>query len=255
MRVERKLARSVSRFLAQQRKRVMVHLQSPESLRLPQQNFWINERVLMHSAVVNVLQQAWLEGVRNTRTQIQADKKQSASAILERDPEMLEKAVIWASSQGITLAELVSTTTEEQLDVLLTNQYYPQIEEGASSELALAGLIGGMALIFGVSRAAGIAVNETTNAIVSGGRVAAEELRPTGKDYAEVWLTRQDSHVCKKCRPKHGVRRYTRGPGHWEIDPPRGSHLGCRCEIFYQEVPFKNPQIGVILERETIDHD
>ena len=81
--------------------------------------------------------------------------------------------------------------------------------------------------IFGETRAKNIAITESTRAFAEGNAIAAEELRNNGFIVNEIWNTVNDNLVCAICDPLNGT---VRGVG-WNMLPPTGSHIGCRCFI------------------------
>lgn len=77
---------------------------------------------------------------------------------------------------------------------------------------------------FSPSRAARIAVTETTRAFAFGQVSAANVARLNGLDVQEVWRTNMDALVCSICAPNDGLPR----SAGWTVNGIPG-HPNCRC--------------------------
>lgn len=104
-----------------------------------------------------------------------------------------------------------------------------------------------MGKVFGVDRAEGVAVDNTTDARTHGFEVAAAET--FGRDEDDRWINRPDlskTGPCPVCKPLHNTKR-----SHWSRFFPSGSpaHSGCVCEISYA----RNPVPATESVREAFD--
>ncbi len=86
----------------------------------------------------------------------------------------------------------------------------------------------GLDKVFGPSRAASIAVSETTAAQSAGGDAGARETFGISLD--DKWITEADKRVCPICAPLHQTRREFWGKKY--IDGPP-AHVNCRCVVKY----------------------
>ena len=92
-----------------------------------------------------------------------------------------------------------------------------------------------MGKVFGVDRAAGLAVDNVTDARTHGFEVAAKET--FGTDDGDLWINRPDlskTGPCEICQPLHRKPR-----SHWKRYFPSGppAHGQCVCEVVYSLNP------------------
>ena len=126
-----------------------------------------------------------------------------------------ERASAWARQYSFNLIRDITDRTRRNLQ--------QNIAAFAENRLNLGGLQDLIARDFGPTRAANIAITETTRALSEGEQQYRKEIEGLGLVTEGIWNTNEDDLVCPVCAPKDG--KPTGEVGH----PPYDSHPGCRC--------------------------
>ena len=221
---QKKLARTVGEQLGRQRRRVNRALLEPVVL---SSEFWDEETAYMQPPI-----QRELEIIAGHS----AEEHHQMPLFLPVDiDETFDHVRSWAREYTYELITGINARTR----VIVSNaiEQYNATEGMTRAELEDM-LMNTPGSPFGPSRAARIAVTETTRAYYEGGAEMAREAESLGIQIIHLWQTNRDDRVCDICGPLHMTARYGKPKGKyeygWEIGPP--AHVNCRCKVAYELV-------------------
>lgn len=131
----------------------------------------------------------------------------------------------WARKQATSLTSRYVTNSQRMLG--LSGKRWEDIV-GRGEIITRSDVLNRVTGIFGPSRAASMAVTETTGAVSAGGELVFSAT--VGFQENDTWFTAADQRVCPICQPLHDTKRST-----WARFFPSGppAHAQCRCWIEY----------------------
>lgn len=134
------------------------------------------------------------------------------------DPDLTNREAIgWSRQYTENLMLQLNANTRQLLQESLRD-YFAQ-------SMTLEDLTERLTRAFSASRAATIAITETTRAASTAESDIANRLKQLGLQPVLVWLTANDDITCRICGPRNGKRQ---GDG-WNVLPP--AHPRCRCTL------------------------
>lgn len=119
-----------------------------------------------------------------------------------------------------TFAQGITQTSQNRLRSVMTRYFERQLDN--------AWLTSQLTGIFGPVRAEMAAITEVTRVAVEGREFLARRLRNEGVELITVWMTRNDERVCPVCGPRHDQPQGS----NWYTPPP--AHPRCRCDVNYR---------------------
>lgn len=153
--------------------------------------------------------------------------------------ELQTRAQEWAGSYAPTLANSITTTTNNSIQRAVQNA--PTLPLNRSGLFAL---LGQLLLGTAGSRLIATAQTEVTNAVSNGERFVSEKLKNDDMLVDLVWFTQLDERVCPVCAPRHGQ---VQGDG-WQNEPP--AHPRCRCYVGYRIE--NNSAVTILFDDEAV---
>jgi|GEM_PF-1302220 len=133
--------------------------------------------------------------------------------------ELLSDAAQWAKQYTYDLVKGIKQTQVAHLQNVIS-----QLVDG---KLTRDDAVAMIEPLFGPVRAGMIATTETTRAMSQATELYTKQLRETGHDVVERWLTAEDERVCDVCGPLDHTLEDV-----WRPQFPSGppAHVGCRCK-------------------------
>ena len=214
---ERKFATLLGRLSAKHRRELEGFLGSPPDPANVPASFWERVRRETESELLAMLLLIYIASA--TQHGLGADRASTMG-------------LVWAASRA---AEVARGYAEHSRDRTNTagREWREQTDRGDPPGKAAVG--DRLVSIFGPSRAAGIAVSETTDATSAGSEAAIKET--VGVSQADLWITHPEDSMtgpCPICRPLHKTKRTN-----WGLKFPSGpkAHPTCYCTIAYKNRP------------------
>jgi len=134
--------------------------------------------------------------------------------------DLLIDANDWARTRAGAMANQLSVTDNKRFISILDS-----LQRGEVASDAIPGLLGGL---FGPVRADMTGITETTHAMRQAAARLAANMRASGIEVVERWLTAEDERVCPICAPLDHTTEEVWGQA-IAGGPP--AHYNCRCRI------------------------
>lgn len=201
---ERRIARQMGRAQQEELARLIEELGDPPDLNNLPGDFW-TAQAAAYSAVLYPLFVELFIG--------RAEQSIAEMGIGVDVAVLNNRAATWARQYSFDLIRDITERTRSNLQANIASFAEGKLDLGSLQDL--------IARDFGPSRAANIAITETTRALAEGEHQYQSELEGLGLTTEGVWNTNQDDRVCAICGPNDG--RPTSAVGR----PP--GHPGCRC--------------------------